>query len=230
MKNILFISILAIILTSCKNDNPDIEIKPYTNEFYFHDSINLKEQFSYIKNYLSFSEGVCAVQLTDRWVIKPIQNVNFQEISNLWIFSEDSIITVVKRLQSGSYLLTLYHQNDTSNTISIHGQLSEIQISDINNDGTSDILLGINKKVHFDPTLKKRINIYSYQNHNLQTLWLGTKFIYDIEKFDVKKIENFNYLITLEIDNNGNRFQGIYEWDDFGFALKEINQIKTNEN
>ena len=225
MKNLLSISILAIILTSCKNDNLNIEIKPYTIEFYFHDSINLKEQFSYIKNYLSFSERVCAIQLTDKWVIKPIQNVNFQEISNLWIFSEDSIITVVKRLQSGSYLLTLYNQNDTSNTISIHGQLSEIRISDINNDGTSDILLGINKKVHFDPTFKKRINIYSYQNHNLQPLWLGTKFIYDIEKFDVKKIENFNYLITLEIDNNGNRFQGIYKWDDFGFALKEINQI-----
>ncbi len=225
IKKILIISILAIILISCKNDNTDIEIKPYSVEFYFHESINPKEQFSYIKNYLSFSEGVCAIPLIDRWIIKPIQNVNFQEISNLWVFSEDSIIVVVKRLQTGSHLLTLYNQSDTSNAISLHGQLSEIQISDINNDGTSDILLGISKKVHFDPTLKKRINIYSYQNHNLQPLWLGTKFIYDIEEFDVKRIENFNYLITLEIDNYGNRFQGIYEWDDFGFALKEINKI-----
>jgi hypothetical protein len=141
------------------------------------------------------------------------------------MFSEENIIVIIKKLQSDNYILTLFNQSDTSNTIKLYGQLSEIQISDINNDGNSDILLGIIKKVHFDPTFKKRINIYSYQNHNLQPLWLGTKFIYNIECFNVKKLENFNYLYTLEVDNNGKRFQGIYEWNDFGFALKALNQI-----
>lgn len=212
------------------NKIQDIKIRPFTIDNYFPKPINPKEQFSIIKNYLSYSEGICALQLTDSWMIKPIKNVNFQEKANLWIFAEDKIITAVKRLQSGSHLLTLYTQSNTSNTISLYGQLSEIQISDINNDGSSDILLGISKKVNFDPVLKKRINIYSYQNQNLQPLWLGTKFIHDVENFDVYRIENFNYLTTLETDKNGNRYQGVYEWDDFGFALTEINQIKTNEN
>jgi len=103
-------------------------------------------------------------------------------------------------------------------------------ISDINNDGCSDILIGISKNVHFDPEIKKRINIYTYQNQNLQPLWLGTKFVYDIENFNIRKTENLNYLTTFETDENGQRFRGVYEWDNFGFALSELNQIKTNEN
>jgi hypothetical protein len=223
--NILIISILVIFLSSCRNDDTYIQIRPHLSKTYFPGSIDLKEQISEIKSLLSSSKGTCAVQFKDRWVTKPIQNVNFQEISNLWMFSEENIIVIIKKLQSDNYILTLFNQSDTSNTIKLYGQLSEIQISDINNDGNSDILLGIIKKVHFDPTFKKRINIYSYQNHNLQPLWLGTKFIYNIECFNVKKLENFNYLYTLEVDNNGKRFQGIYEWNDFGFALKALNQI-----
>lgn len=208
----------------------DIKIKPIRIENYFPNLINHQEQLSYVKNFLSFSDGICALKLKDSWLIRPMQNVNFQENTNLWIFSADKTTTSVKRLQTGSHLLTLYTPTETSNTISLHGHLSEIQISDINNDGSTDIILGIGKKVHFDSTFKKRINIYSYQNQNLQPLWLGTKFIHDIESFDVFQSENFNYLATIEIDKKGNRFQGIYEWDNFGFALIRLDQIKANEN
>jgi hypothetical protein len=230
MKKISFISIFGIVLILCNYGDAYIKDKPSSTGFYFHDSINSKQQFSYIKNYLSSSKGVCAIQLSDKWIIKPIQDVNFQESSDLWIFSEENIIAVVKRLQTGPHLLTIYTHDDTLNTVSLHGELSELQIADINNDGTTDILLGISKRVHFDPTLKKRINIYSFQNKNLQALWLGTKFIHDIEKFDIRKTENGNFLTTIEIDDKENRFQGTYEWDNFGFALVEYNQIKNNEN
>ena len=54
--------------------------------------------------------------------------------------------------------------------------------------------------------------------------------MHNIESFNIRKAENFNYLTTLETDENGHRFQGVYIWDDFGFALSELNQIKTNEN
>jgi hypothetical protein len=207
----------------------DVKIRPVELVNYFPKPIDHKKQFSIIKNYLKYSVGICALQLTDGWMIKPIGSVNFQEKTSLWIFKERKITAAIKKLQSGTHLLTLYNQNDTSNTVSLYGQLSEIEIADINNDGTTDILLGISKKTYFDPTIKKRINIYSYQNHNLQPLWLGTKFIYNIESFNVKKTDNSNYLITFEIDKKGNRYQGMYEWDHFGFALSELKKSNTNE-
>jgi poly-gamma-glutamate synthesis protein (capsule biosynthesis protein) len=208
----------------------NVKILPVRIENCIPKSIDPKEQISIIKNQLSCSEGICAIQLTDSWLIKPIQSVDFRENTSLWFFSDCKIITAVKRLQTGTHLLTIYTQDDTLNTVSLHGKLSELQISDINNDGITDILLGISKKVHFDPTLKKRINIYSFQNQNLQPLWLGTKFVYDMENFDIIKTENSNFLTTIEIDENGKRFKGTYEWDNFGFALIELNQIKNNEN
>lgn len=121
--------------------------------------------------------------------------------------------------------MSFFNKSEKSNTIRLYGELFEIRIADINNDGNSDIILGIKKKVYFDQTFKKRINIYTYKDHNLQPLWLGTKFIYDIESFDVKKLNSVNCLVTFETDQNGKRFQGIYEWDAFGFALKSLNQI-----
>ena len=212
------------------NKITDIKIRPILIYRYFPKPVNPKDQISSVNEYLSHSDGICAFKTTDAWMIKAIGNVNFQENTNLWIFSENQTVAAIKTLQSGSHLLTLLSQDETSNTVSLHGQLSKLLISDINNDGFFDILIGISKKVHFDPEIKKRINIYTYQNQNLQPLWLGTKFVYNITSFNIRKTENFNYLTTLETDENGNKFQGVYKWDDFGFALSELNQIKTNEN
>jgi hypothetical protein len=125
--------------------------------------------------------------------------------------------------------MTLFSQHEKSNTVSLHGQLSELDMSDINSDGVSDILLGISKKVNFDPVHKKRINIYTFSNENLQPLWLGTKFVYDIRSFSVKDSAGLHYLITTEIDEAGIQYNGVYQWDDFGFALNEMNQISNNE-
>jgi hypothetical protein len=211
------------------NKITDIKIRPILIYRYFPKLVNPKDQISSVTEYLSHSEGICAIKMNDAWMIKSIGNVNFQENANLWIFSEDKTVAAIKTLQSGSQLLTLFTQGEKSNTVSLHGRLSRLLIADINNDGFADILIQISKKVHFDPEIKKRINIYTYQNQNLQPLWLGTKFVYNIESFNIGKSENLNYLTTLETDENGNRFQGVYKWDDFGFALSELNQIKTNE-
>lgn len=213
---------------SNKIDN--IIIRPIKIENCFPCEIQSQNQPLYIKNLLFYSTGICAIRVSDYWEIKPDYKVNFKEKSDLWIFIENKITAAIKGLKSGTKLLTIYLDNDTSNTINLNGELSELQIADINNDDNSDILLGISKKVNFDPIIKKRINVFSYQNKNLQPLWLGTKFIYEINEFDIMKIDDYNYLTTIETDEENNSYQGIYKWDNFGFALKKLNKINTNEN
>ncbi|PKV51357.1 capsule synthesis protein PGA_cap [Aquimarina sp. MAR_2010_214] len=208
----------------------NINIKPIKIERYFPSFVDKEHQFSDIRKYISISNGVCAMQMKDGWMLKPLKEVDFKEETTLWVSSVDKKITAIKRLQSGNDLLTVYNPNDQPSTIRLHGDLSEMQFSDINNDGTIDILLGISKKVNFDPVKKKRINIYSYKNEILQPLWLGTKFIDDVKDFDIYSMEGINYLTTIEIDEKGKKHQRMYEWDDFGFALTTTNQIKANEN
>ncbi|MDY8136829.1 CapA family protein [Aquimarina sp. 2201CG5-10] len=208
----------------------DIKIQPILIQRYFPEFVNANDQLSYIKEFLSFSDNVCALQQKDGWLIKPIEQINFQEETNLWVFVADNKLLAIKKLLSGSYSLKQYVSKNITTTISLHGGLSEIQFSDINNDGVTDILLGISKKVKFDPVLKKRINIYTYKQHRIQPLWLGTKFIHDVVNFDTRKIDDINYLTTLEKDHNGEKHHRIYQWDDFGFALTTFNQINTNEN
>jgi len=207
-----------------------VKIKPITLERYFPIEVKATEQFPLIRKILSNSDGICAFQSKHGWILKPIESIDFQEETDLWVFAKNQIIAAIKKTQSGLYLMTLFTQNEKSNTVSLHGQLSKIEISDINNDDTLDVLLAISKKVHFDPEYKKRINIYTFENQNLQPLWLGTKFVYDIYNFSVFKSGHISYLLTNEVDNSGEKYQGIYQWDDFGFTLNEMKQLNKNEN
>lgn len=163
----------------------NIKIQPFTIDNYFPGLLDQNLQIPLLKKQLSFSEHICAIQQKDGWEIKPTNNIDFSENSDYWMFIENNSIITIKELNTGSHLLTYFSENNQSNSICLYGELSELQVADINNDGITDILLGISKEVNFDPIVKKRINIFSYQNQNLQPLWLGTKFINDIETFDV---------------------------------------------
>lgn len=217
----------SIIVDLCiTNKITEVKIRPVKIKRYFPHSVKPEKQFSFLRQSLSYSKDIFIVKLNNYWKLAQNKRANFKVNSNTWVFYSDKIITKINSLESGSFIATIYTHNDTSNTVGLHGILSEFQIGDIDNDGKEDLLFGLSKKVNFDQVFKKRINVYSYQDGNLQPLWLGTKFIYDIESFDIYRENNFNYLSTIEVDSLGNKFQGIYEWDDFGFALKTFNPIK----
>ncbi|MEN7549557.1 CapA family protein [Rapidithrix thailandica] len=212
-----------------KDTIEQVKVRPIRIERYFPNNISEKEQIAHIQKSLSFSTGICALRQPDGWWLKPTRQVNFKEATQLWVFAAKSRTAMIKKLKAGPHVLAFYTSKDTSNMMRLHGTLSELQISDINNDGDTDILLGISKKVNFDPVVKKRINVFTYQNHTLKPLWLGTKFIHDVETFDVQNVEGFNFLTTVEVDPDGKRHQRVYEWNDFGFALTTLNLSETDE-
>ncbi|WP_025740576.1 CapA family protein [Aquimarina pacifica] len=214
---------------SIKDKIEEIYLTPIQIKRYFPFNLNKEEQHVQIKKFLSFSDKVCALEMQDDWLLKPLSKVDFKENTSLWIASADTILSMVKRMKTGTHVIKLETPDNASNTVRLHGDLSEMQFSDINNDGVIDLLLGISKKVNFDPVYRKRINIYSYQNKSLKPLWLGTKFIDDVQNFDTYSNQDFNYLSTIEIDKKGKRYYRTYEWDDFGFGLI-TNQANSHEN
>ncbi len=210
-----------IVNMSVKDKIKATHIVPISLKKYFPKRISQEKQINIIRHLLQYSRNIAIVRHAHAWEVKRISDVDFTEASNLWLFSANDFVVAIKKLTSGKKILTLLHDQGYSNSITLHGRLSEIRIADIDNNGSEDVILALRKKVKFDPTYKKRINIFSYRNGNLQPLWLGTKFIHDIISFDVLKTECKNYLSTLESDSANHFYKRVYEWDNFGFALKK---------
>ncbi len=213
-----------VVELEIKNRIENINIVPIHISRYFPEPLAFKEQICDLKRQIKYS-NVCLFKQNEKWRVEQTHNVNFSENTNLWIISEENTISTIKKLNPNSYLLSFQKDGVTANVLNLHGVLSEFQISDINNDNNTDVLIGISKKVKFDPTDKKRINIYTFKNQAIEPLWLGTKFIHEIESFSIINHNNLNYLATIEKTTTSENIERIYEWDDFGFALTDLNNI-----
>jgi len=215
-----------VVKLEVKNKITGINIVPAYLEKYFPKRIDGPHQIKILQQVLRYSSNIGLIKYPKFWKMKKINSINFKEKSNLWLFSAKSYAVQINKLKSEKTLMTLLQKGKRSNTTSLYGSISEIKTGDVDNNGSEDILVGLSKKVKFDSLYKKRINIFSFHNDNLQPLWLGTKFIYDIVSFDVITLNGMNYLNTIEIDPDGRFYNGVYEWNDFGFALNKMDRIK----
>ncbi|MCB0289763.1 MAG: CapA family protein [Calditrichaeota bacterium] len=206
-----------------------IRLAPITLIRYFPRMPERRRQLHIIQDFLQHSPEVALLESKAGWQVKPAEAVDFREAADLWLFSGRAFVAAVKKLATGPHLLTLLLPDGKSNTVSIHGSLSELKVADIDHDGKEDILLGIRKKVVFDTTRRKRLNVFSFRDNNLQPLWLGTKLIYNLVSFDTYSAEGLHYLTTVEEDSLGNRYAAVYEWDHFGFALNRLRRIHQDE-
>ena len=219
-----------VVNFTIKEKIEEIHITPVDLESYFPKIVEQKEQIDIIHSILTCSNKIALINNDSIWLVKPAESVDFSEDSKIWIFPAKDYSVVIKQLSSGQHKINLWQANGISPPMHLYGKLSELEIDDVDNDGKDDILIGVSKKVKFDPIDKKRINVYTVNNGALQRKWMGTKFIYDIYSFKVYQSIDYNYLKTIEKDSLGNTYEGIYEWDDFGFALNNLKQIKNNEN
>jgi hypothetical protein len=188
------------------------------------------EEITFLSENLKFNPTMCYYRDQNGWHIKGINEVSFNEKASDWLFhlqNEDHLW--FKKLNSGSHRMSLVTQGEIQKSMAIHGLLSEIEIADITNDKNHEILLGISKKVNFDPVDKKRLNIFRVEDNGIKAVWLGTRFLYDLQTYHVKAKDGINFLTTLEKDSINQTFDATYKWDEFGFALKEIKEKILNE-
>ncbi|MEP1781627.1 CapA family protein [Reichenbachiella sp.] len=208
----------------CKNSILSLSLTPVDLSSYFPARMNMTKQIQLMLHNLKFSNKVCFYNTGSGWNVQQIEDTNFEEKDAMWLFHVDNQYGIMlSTLSNGLHRLTLMKDGVSQKSMMIHGKLSEIEIADITNDGNQEILLGITKKVNFDPVDKKRLNVFRIEDDGIQTVWLGTKFLRDLRSFSVFMKDQINYLQTSEADSTGRSFGVTYIWDEFGFALSSKN-------
>jgi hypothetical protein len=202
---------------------PQLSFVPIDLSAYLPVKMSLSDQEKYMLNNMKCNDLMCYYNDGNEWFVKEMEDVDFSEESTEWLFHyENEYQIVIKPLFADGHKLTLFKNGFPQKSLLLNGELSEITIGDINNDDVQEILLGITKKVNFDQRIRKRLNIFKVENDGIQVVWLGTHFLYDLQSFSITQEGNMNYLQTLEKDTLNNKIKGIYEWDEFGFALKTM--------
>ncbi len=208
---------------------PQLSFIPVDLSSYLPVKMSPVNQEKYLLKNLKYNKQMCYYKFNNQWFIKRMEEVNFSEKATAWLFHyENEYQIVIKPLTAGGHKLTLFKNGLAQKSLSLNGELSEMTIGDINNDDEQEILLGITKKVNFDQRNRKRLNIFKVENGGIQVVWLGTHFLHNLQSFSIAQEENVNYLQTLEKDTLNNVKKGIYEWDEFGFALKTIEPVYAN--
>jgi hypothetical protein len=206
-----------------------LSIAPVDISSYLPAKMSDERALKFLLDNLKYSKEMCLYKSNNQWLTKDIADVDFSEKASAWLFHyENEYQVIIKPMTSGGHKLTLFKNGVALKSLALNGKLSEISIGDINNDNEPEILLGIAKKVNFDPRERKRLNIFKVENDGIQVVWLGTHLLHDLQSFRISRNKNVNYLYTIERDSLNNTKKGIYEWDEFGFALKTIEPIYAN--
>ncbi len=117
------------------------------------------------------------------------------------------------------YRLTIQdRQNRKIDDLYIQYPIYRFDACDINNDGKTDILLGVIKTTHFDPILKRRLFIMQIESGKIKPLWLGSRVCQEL--IDFRCIGNKKEILTIECDKHNLFCNGRYIWHNFGLMLK----------
>lgn len=212
----------AVAQVTILGDSVHAGVQPVDLTTYFPQKMTAFYEIKFLNRNLRYTSGIGYYQSGNQWFVKEIADIDFTENASEWLFPYDDRHSVLlSRLSNGKIKLSILKDGTPGPPTMLHGQLSEIEFADITNDGQTELLLGIAKKVNYDQRYKKRLNVFRIENGRLKVVWLGTKFLNELENFSVRKDAQMFYLHTREIDSVGNSYSRRYQWDQFGFALIE---------
>lgn len=131
-------------------------------------------------------------------------------------------------LEQPGYKLRLKTGDKTSGReLHIPDAIFRFEQADVDGNGSTDLLLGIYKKTHFENAPAKRLQILRIDSGYLRPLWLGSKLC--LELIDFRPLPgNPAQVLTIEKDADGTYCNGLYAWQDFGLRLVNYPNKKVN--
>jgi hypothetical protein len=155
-----------------------------------------------------------------------INNAYFSEsikISDAF-FKGKVIVEKIEKLDK--YRITIFDSlTGVSDHIYTPYEVFEMETGDINQDGRTDICIGIIKPTPYDPVLKKRLFIFQIDRDYIRPLWLSSRLVRPLEKFAVLTNANGCMIRTIEKENTEMFCINEYKWESFGMTF-----IKTRND
>jgi hypothetical protein len=115
-----------------------------------------------------------------------------------------------------------------SDDLHIRYQVYMFDQSDIDNDGKTEVMIGVIKPTHFEPVVAKRLFIFRIDSAQIRPLWLGSKVCMKLIDFKCTTQSGKSVISTIEKSESGAYIIGVYEWQNFGLRL--IGYINENSD
>lgn len=96
----------------------------------------------------------------------------------------------------------------------------ELEMGDLDCDGSPEILVGLIKPTRNDSTNSKRLFIYQLKNNKLVPKWLGSRVGQPLKSFKVIESNKETIVRTIEFEHDGSYLVAEYEWYGFGLSFK----------
>jgi hypothetical protein len=95
----------------------------------------------------------------------------------------------------------------------------KLRLADVDGDGRQEIVVGVWKKSPKDPTMARRVFVYSWNGTRMMPKWLGSRLSRRFVDFDLKDLnhDGWTELIAREVSPGKPERIGIYRWRVFGF-------------
>lgn len=150
--------------------------------------------------------------------------VNYSSNSDFVIFeSGEKIYIKLIKQASKRYLLNakVYKDNTfiQTNSWPLNYEVFRVDTGDVNNDKSTNILVGVIKPTRFDPVTRKRLFIFKLVDGYIRPLWLGSRVSQPLVDFHYYKINSEGIIRTMELEKDNTFLIAEYQWQGFGLAF-----------
>lgn len=111
------------------------------------------------------------------------------------------------------------HKFAFNNTWPLPYMVFRLDTGDVNNDHSTDILVGVIKPTRFDTISRKRLFIFKLFEGYIRPLWLGSRVSQPLIDFKYYKSKKEGVVRTIELEKDQLFLIAEYHWNGFGLGF-----------